>query len=79
MEGRGTLYKTSFHFLVISFTVLLLVTGITTRFGITEAKQALCQGLSGCAGIVHLLDQLAACFGQGRLSLKDLAALENDS
>ncbi len=39
--GRGSLYRTSFHIAIMIFTVLLLVTGITSRFGVTEAKQAL--------------------------------------
>jgi murein DD-endopeptidase MepM/ murein hydrolase activator NlpD len=57
--GRGSLYKGSFHIVIIAFTVILLVTGIYTRFGVTEAHESL-EVNYGIIGNYDLLEQGAS-------------------
>jgi len=57
--GRGSLYKGSFHIVIISLTVILLVTGIYTRFGVAEARESLAVNY-GIVGNNDLLEQGAS-------------------
>jgi murein DD-endopeptidase MepM/ murein hydrolase activator NlpD len=57
--GRGSLYKGTFHIVMISLTLVLLLSGIYTRFGVAEARESLPVNY-GIVGNYDLLEQGAS-------------------
>jgi murein DD-endopeptidase MepM/ murein hydrolase activator NlpD len=55
--GRGSWYKTSFHFIVFGFTGLLLITGILNRVGAVQSREEFLNISYGALGNSDLLLQ----------------------